>query len=759
MNLREELNDRQYDAATSTSKHLRIIAGAGTGKTRTLTYRLANQIYNGMNPKRMVAITFTNKAAKEMKDRVNSLLQKEDFEIKSQPTICTFHAFCYKFLKIEIEKIEGYTNSFQIADDADCSEIYKNIFKEMGKADDKVFCKDIIDKISSFKTQGLLPRDITSSDINRNDQFTFEELISVYSKYQHALMSQNLLDFDDLLILTFIIMENDEETRRRNQNKYDSFLIDEFQDTNNLQYELVKLFMRRDTSLAVVGDPDQTIYSWRGAENSIIKDRLQDDFYDLETIVLDKNYRSTQNILKTANKLISNNFDRMKKDLQSASGNIGSPVSYKSYTDQENEARGITNMIKSLHQNDAIEYSSIAIIYRSNYLSGLLEKQLTMAKIPYEIYGGLKFFERAEIKNALSYLRLAINRDDFSFRRILKAPSKFIGDVTLAKATLLQDDETSLFDVFKDKREILHLNKKTNSNLDIFYNAYFNFTKKLEEYSSSDELISAIKAYFDETKFLEYVKNEDVKRDEKLSFISSTSTSKIDNVNELIRMIEDYLSTDQVDDEGNLVLPSLEDFLINVSLQSDQDTIDDENKVRLMTGHVSKGLEFPIVFVTGLNQEVFPSRHAINSGLLSSIEEERRLLYVCMTRAKEKLFLSSFGGYSYVTSTDYSSSQFIKECGFERKKEEKRDFNSYLGSKKASNKISLDNTSSLLNMKRETIKKDTYKIGDKVVHTSFGIGIVKEVLPGDKILVTFDEPYGEKKLQVGFKAFRKYEGD
>lgn len=773
MDLQKELNHNQYLATSSKSQYLRIIAGAGTGKTRTLTYRLAYQIINGTRPSRMLAITFTNKAAHEMLTRVDDLLAKENFPQSGKPLICTFHGFCYRFLRKEIGCVEGYSTNFQIAGEEETSSLFKSIFSTMQKGQSKEYVQAVTHKISSLKTDGVFPNEVSQNDIPLDAIYTFDELMQVYTTYQKKLRLQNLLDFDDLLMLTSYIMENNPEIKAKWRKKYDVFLVDEFQDTNYLQYALVKHFMSNTASLTVVGDPDQTIYTWRGAKNDIIKDRLKEDFPNLETVILDENYRSTQEILDAANRLISHNTDRMDKKLVAASGKIGDKVEFIRSRDNENEAYRVAYTIRRLNEKENVPYEDIAIIYRSNYLSNSLEKQLTLFRIPYEIYGGLKFYERAEIKDAIAYLRLAINPDDFSFKRILSAPSKGIGEVTLQKAEELRmtlGEEIPLVKIFKDNQDVLSLNRRSVSALQTFYSAFDKFTFELKMAKTGEEILSAIQDYFNETGFLAYVRSEDVKLQEKLSYTAASSVSKTDNVLELQRTISQFFSQETTDEDGNPKAPSLEDFLLEVALQSDQDTMEDMPKVSLMTGHVSKGLEFPYVFITGLNQLVFPTTHAVQDGRKSAIEEERRLMYVCMTRAKKKLYLSTFGGKNFRNGTEYQESMFLNEI-FDGQKEEKtsvkpntskayNDYNAYRGAHRPSLKDNIGNINSLLKKTPATdSKKDTYVVGDRVIHTSFGIGKVIKVALDGKIQVQFNDPYGTKVLVPGFKAFRKMKED
>ncbi len=766
MDFIKDLNEKQYLACTSDAKYLRIIAGAGTGKTRTLTYRIAYLISSGIIPSKIVAITFTNKVAKEMQTRVADILASDFAESVSRPLISTFHGFCYRFLRREISVLDGYTPNFTVLDEQDKQDVYKQIFSKMLKGASKDFTKAIDEKISQLKTDGKFVSDITESDVPYGALYNFSELQYVYSNYQSILKRQNLLDFDDLLMFTYKIMMSKEDIREYYQHKYSCYLIDEFQDTNRLQYELVKLFLGENNSLTVVGDPDQTIYSWRGAKNEIIKTRLMRDFPNLETIVLDDNYRSTQAILDTANKLIKHNRDRVDKELNAASHIAGEKVSYFHANDAEREAFKVASTISKLVLDKKAKYSDIAIIYRANYLSNNLEKQLTAFRIPYEIYGGLKFYERAEIKDALAYLRLVVNPDDMSFKRILKAPTKGIGEVSLAKANELLStlaDTNSLLDVFKDHQDMIKLNKNSIKALEAFFKAYNKFKAIYNHHESNFELITGVRNYLSETGFLDYVKSEDVKNTNKYSFTASSSVSKVANVEELLHDLQGYLENDELDEEGQLVSNTLEGFLMNVALQSDQDTMQSSSKVSLMTGHVSKGLEFPYVFVTGLNQGIFPSQHSLvrNSGL----EEERRLCYVCMTRAKKKLYLSSFDGKNFRSGGEYVPSIFLEEAGIDESdsKDDKLNRQAYEGLRRPSfnsvNTIQREKTLSPAKVTKAAPTDDKYVIGDRVVHTSFGVGKVVGVKDNKSITVDFPEPFGRKILIIGFKAFRKVKED
>lgn len=770
IDFKKELNNEQYLAATSQAKYLKIIAGAGTGKTRTLTYRLANMIMRGdFSPRQIVAITFTNKVAKEMRDRVSDILQRNNLDAVGHPIIMTFHGFCYRFLKKELySHYNNFREPFSIADDKDQEQIFKRIAKGEGwKYTDKLF-QDVKKSIYSMKTKG-----ITFDDAEEESPIAKKTKL-FYGLYQEELAKSNALDFDDLLMFTYEILRRDEECKVAYQNKFKAFLIDEFQDTNLLQYKIVKSFMSKDTELCVVGDPDQTIYTWRGADNEIIKTTLNKDFPTLETVVLNLNYRSTQKILNKANDLIKNNNDRIDKSLIAFSKEAGQDVEFLSVVDQDSEAKNIALKINNFHHNHNVKYSDMAIIYRSNFLSRVFEKNFNLFKIPYELYGGVKFYERAEVKAGLAYLRLLNNSDDsLSFEKVIQAPSIKIGEVTLEKIRALANEKSeSIFSYIRDNIDELKLSSIQKEGLEGIVNAVKQAEIDLEKCRTDiDKTILTLKEYFGAAGFINYVKKwDESEKEEEKAF------SREDNLNELLGAVHDYLKNaveNPIDDEQ----PTLNDFLINVALESDQDTMKDEEKVAIMTGHVSKGLEFKYVFVAGLVEGILPSSHVEESGK-KGMEEERRLFYVAMTRAKEYLCVSTFGGRRFGSMDNYPS-QFLKEIGF---KVDGGDFfggrsnnynNNYSGFgsgyatsrfdyRANKNKTQQENyiPTELTRLKKTAVSQIPssvvkYKIGDKIAHASYGIGSVSKI-DGKKLYVDFeDSDVGQKVLIAGFKAFKK----
>lgn len=773
IDFKKELNNEQYLAATSNAKHLRIIAGAGTGKTRTLTFRLAYLLSRGdVKPYQIVAITFTKKAANEMKERTLKLLKEYNINIESYPIILTFHSFCVSFLKKEL--INHYTifkPGFTIIDDEDQKNVFKQIAKEFNfDSKDQTF-KEYINLIHSLKTKGILPENAVFDKRTLNNP---NEFLKIYNRYQIVLANLNSLDFDDILIYTREILTKDTLLRERYSHYYKVFMIDEFQDTNDLQYTIVKLFMNNNTELCVVGDPDQTIYTWRGANNKLIKSKLKEDFPDLETVVLDANYRSTQSILDKANTLISKNHDREKKNLRSFDNRIGRPVEFITAFNDAEEARQIATKIKNFHE-DGFKYSDMAIIYRSNFLSRTFERTFIQNKIPYVIYGGVSFFQREEVKNGLAYLKLLVNPDDsLSLHRIINIPKRQIGEVSynniVSQAKLTNKEP---FRYILENFDSLNLREKIKESLKIFIDAYNETLQNLNNFKDNvSKLVKTIKIYFEKVGLYNYYRQIDTQEEN-----DRTGQKREDNLEALLTDFNDYLENAQLNPtEENS--PDLIGFLLNVAVLSSQDALEDIDKVLLMTGHISKGLEFPIVFVTGLVEGIFPSNHTLeNPHKDELLEEERRLFYVMMTRAKKYLFVSTFGGKNFNGEPNLPSS-LLKDAGFDTKginniyndyansssynrfKNKKYDdiFSTidldtpFYYTQKEKKKSDFLNTSTVKNTNLSNTNTD-YKVGDQIVHISFGKGKVVSV--DNKYIIVDFENGSQKKLAKGFKAFRK----
>ena len=768
----KELNQQQYLAATSNAQYLRIVAGAGTGKTRTLTFRLAHLILRGdIDPRQIVAITFTNKAAKEMRERTVKLISSYDIEVPGLPLIMTFHSFCLLFLRRElVNHYTGFNQNFTIADEDDQKDYFKKIADEMKYTPSSTEFKEYINMVHHAKTEGKKVEDLVLDLDNPKNVY-----VKIFQRYQELLAEANQLDFDDILIFTKEILTKDEACRNFYQRRFKVFMIDEFQDTNNIQYDIVKKFMNEECELCVVGDPDQTIYTWRGANNDLIKNKLKRDFPSLETVTLDINYRSSQQILNIANKLIANNTDREEKNLKAFNNRQGEEVEVISSLSQDEEANFIARKIKSLHVHDDVKYSDIAIIYRSNFLSRSFEKAFPKFSIPYEIYGSKGFYQREEVKSGLAYLRILVNdADELSLLRVFKYPRRNIGEKTLdslrQQASL--KNKTLIKYIMEDYEQIVATNKvKENlTSLALAYNECFKIVS-LDDVEPK-KIVDSIAEYFKKVGLFEYFDKVD---EENLSK-GSTGDSKVDNLKELLNALKEYLNSSFQDD--NLETPcSLIGFLLNVALLSDQDQLNQEDHVLLMTGHISKGLEFPYVFISGMVEGYFPSSHALEDSKHRAIQEERRLCYVMMTKAKKKLFLSYFGGRNFSNDLNLPSS-FLKEAGFNLKPKisfystykTDRSIYNQIDSLYSSINKNLDNFGYDPYYQNKPVKKinspsrlvssnvsnsqEVYNIGDKIAHVSYGVG---EVISQNErfIEVDFKNEHGVKKLAKGFKAFKK----
>lgn len=767
------LNKQQEQAVTSTAQHLRIIAGAGTGKTRALTYRIAFLLSERIVlPSQLVAITFTNKVANEMKERVQSLTEQYNLPIDRMPLITTYHSFCLRFLRKEISYLPGFTKNFTIADDDDQKK-YLKMTAEALKINVKA---DIFEHLKyalwNIKCLGLLPNEVSEKDIE-DPILSYNSFINFYSKYQEILKKNNTMDFDDILIFAYYIIKNNPNVKQCYHNKYKAFLVDEYQDTNNLQYKLLREFLSPDALLTVVGDPDQTIYTWRGADAKLISHVLPKDFKDLVTVILNANYRSTQTILNTANILINNNTDRDKKNLLAASGLVGEDIDFKILQSQDLEAKYIVSQIKDSVYRRNRKYNEISIIYRSNYLSRALEMALAQARIPYKIYGGFRFYDRASIKDALAYLRVLINpEDNASTLRILQAPTRKIGPMSLANIVSFADqNQISYLEAIVNHIDELDISSVSKSQLQNYKNALATIFKNLTDTNFKVENIAdIIKEYYKNSGFLNYINEIDKKKEEKEG---KSADKELDNINELLANIlsffinppEDSLDLDENLNVKELDAPTLLSmFLANIVLMSQQDEMDNKDAVNLMTVHVSKGLEFNEVFIAGLIQGVFPTSHAINSIDPEALQEERRMFYVALTRAKQKLHVTSYRGYSYISNTANQSSQFLEEAGLLKRNVFTPFSTNYTPQTTA--KVPTYNNVSSIQKKINSLpeKKVTtgqiflnslannsntqaynYKIGMQVISTSYGIGTVTEV-NGNKVRAEFPDKADNKSV-------------
>lgn len=639
-NILDNLNKEQREAVQTIQGPLLVLAGAGSGKTKLLTSRIAYLIQNGVKPRNILAVTFTNKAAKEMKERLGNILGEN---VVKYMWVGTFHGICGRILR---ENIENYSfqsgkrldKNFSIYDENDSNAVIKQAIKKLN-LDDKVYQPKLVKSVIS-NAKNKMQDAYTFATFARD--FKSQKIAAIYEKYENALNNNNAIDFDDMLLLTVKLLEQCKEVRQLYYDRFQHILVDEFQDTNMAQYKLINMLYTNlepeipdERSLCVVGDVDQSIYSWRGADYTIILN-FQKDFKKTKLIKLEQNYRSTANILNVANAIIENNTERVDKVLYSQKGD-GELIDYYEAQDEADEANFIASRIK---QDSGGDYNRYAILYRTNSQSRALEEACMAAGIPYRIYGGLKFYDRKEIKDIIAYLKLIYNPDDSqSFRRIVNVPKRAIGDTTVkALSDFADSKDVSLFEAIKEIEES-ELSPRVQSKLKDFAELILKFKNAVGSYSLQEFVTLVI----EKSGYLAELQSQN----------TPESEADIENLQELVNVAGEFVP----EESDN----ALGEFLQQVALVSDLDGMDDiSNNVTLMTLHSAKGLEFPIVFLAGCDEGVFPHQRTFN--IPSEMEEERRLMYVGVTRAEEKLYLSSakrrqmWGEYKY-----YNPSRFIDE--------------------------------------------------------------------------------------------------
>lgn len=736
MDFEKELNINQFKAVSSLSQHLRIVAGAGSGKTRVLTYRIAFLMkeYN-VAPWQILAFTFTNKVAKEMQERVIKLLDSKCKDL----TIKTFHSFAAYFLRHEIHNID-YPQNFTIMDEEDQLNLIKDIASRRGYKKKDPIVKTAIAYIGTMKLQEKYPDDIGEITVPRFPEE--KECLEIYKIYEEEKNKMYILDFDDLLLKTNFILGNFPLVRNRWQERYNHILIDEFQDTNNTEYKMVRYLLREDACLYVVGDPDQTIYTWRGANQNIIID-LQKHFPDIETVILDCNYRSTQVILDTANKLISNNRKRIKKDLYTNKTGGEKVNLHYSYSSLE-EADFVADEIKRLVKYQGFQYKDIAILYRSNYITLDFERVFAKKQIPYNIYGGTKFYQRREIKDVLAYFHLLVNKkDDISFLRVINVPRRGVGDSSLeALKEAARNQNLSLYEYIQNIEDSDLPSRVINSLKALIKR--IEFTN--DELQKDEEIFAkTLEDFIHDIGYFDYLLKED------------DGEERIENVKTLFEDIRHFLHENPE--------ATFDEYLQNVTLLSAQDELQDNNNVTLMTAHVAKGLEYPVIFIVRFNDGVFPHIRSMEEGGYAALEEERRLAYVAMTRAKERLYITLTGDFSHVLGSSLIPSRFIKESGLIV---EKRSANYAVTFQRnnRSNHYSF-NDGPNQGFEKQDYKQDfskptndvgKWEVGDIVIHKKLGKGKVIAVEGDDVIKVEFENE-GVKVLLANHPALSKGEFD
>lgn len=604
--LLDELNNEQRKVAEHSSGPVLVLAGAGSGKTKAVTYRIANLINHGVKPYQILALTFTNKAAKEMKERVQALVTSNSEQI----WMYTFHSFCVRILRKNIELL-GYTKSFTIYDDDDQLNVIKSIIKE-NDYDDKIYQPKLIKAIISDAKNNLqTPENWFEESLK---DFKAERIQNIFSAYNARLYKSNALDFNDLLFKVITLFESKPEVLNYYQEQFTHIHVDEYQDTNYAQYKIVKMLSAKHNNICVVGDDDQSIYGWRGADISNILD-FESDFNNVTLIKLEQNYRSTSNILNAANAVIANNENRKDKALWTTHGE-GEKITVYYASNERGEAAWVCDRIQSIYR-EKNSYSSIAILYRTNAQSRVLEEMLVRSGTPHKVFGSRRFYERKEIKDVIAYLRIIANpSDDISLKRIINTPKRSIGNSTIDElSNWASEKDITLYDTLHN------IPPSLSSRPAKCVEAFGNTLKDLKERSTTMGLSEFVSTLVHEVGLISQYEKD----------LSDEAKGHIENINELMGAISEF--------ENEVEGATLEAYLENVSLVTDLDTAENtDDYVSLMTLHSAKGLEFDTVYIVGMEENIFPSfRHAQNP---ETLEEERRLCYVGITRARKKLFLS-----------------------------------------------------------------------------------------------------------------------
>ena len=702
-----QLNENQKAAVTDESKHIRIIAGAGSGKTRVLTMRIAYLIeQKGVKPYHILAITFTNKAAREMKTRINDMLGDNGTGCH----ISTIHSLCMRILAEDITAL-NYPKNFTVIDADDQRQILKEAYKEIGIDKKEYPYGGMLDYIANNKYMNVDPAKAMEFAYGEPKIVNRAKVYEYYDKRLHQLYA---LDFDDLILFTTRLFELFPSILEKWSSKFHYIHVDEFQDVDREQYKLIKLLSTVHDNVYVVGDPDQTIFTWRGADVNIIV-HFDRDFENTKTIILNQNYRSTNNILSGANSLIKNNKARLDKELFSKNGD-GSKIIHKTCMSETGEANYVVSQIMKLH-GDGYNYKDMAVLYRANYLSREVEKVLIENRINYVIYGGLRFYERMEVKDILSYLRMITRADDLAFVRIINTPRRAIGPKTIdAIQAMAMEKGISMYEVIK--QGLYPKNKET-------FDRFVRMVEKWREDMKNGDLELLLQEVLDDSGYRTMLEKDG-------------ETERLENIKSLLDDIKQY-SQDYPDS-------SLDEYLQMIALYTDRASEETGDAVNLCTIHSAKGLEFDVVFVIGLSEGIFPSERTMAEGQ-KGLEEERRLAYVSYTRAKKLLYLTESNSFSYVIQSAKLPSRFIKEID--------QDFIDNVDERKDSFRSSVfDEDIVIHDQKKEKPKDSIYRNGDSVIHKIYGEGVVIGN-DGGVLQIAFAHPYGIKKILAGHPSIRK----
>jgi DNA helicase-2/ATP-dependent DNA helicase PcrA len=724
------LNPEQQEAVKATEGPLLIMAGAGSGKTRVLTHRVAYlMVEKGVNPYNILAITFTNKAAREMRERIAGIMGGAAEEV----WISTFHSMCVRILRRDIDRI-GFNRNFTILDPTDQQSVVKSILKDKNIDPKKFEPRSILGAISSAKNELVDPE-----EFSKLTGGYYEQVVSdVYTEYQKRLRKNQALDFDDLIMLTIQLFTRVPEVLTYYQRKFQYIHVDEYQDTNRAQYMLVKMLAQRFQNLCVVGDSDQSIYRWRGADIANILS-FEKDYPRAKVIMLEQNYRSTKRILQAANEVIKNNQNRKAKNLWTENQD-GPKISYYRADSEQTEAQFVAGKIKEAVASGNRKLSDIAILYRTNAQSRVMEEVLLKSNIEYSIVGGIKFYDRKEIKDILAYLRLIANPDDdISLQRVINVPKRGIGSTSMDKiARYAADQDISVFTAIQEI-DFIGVSPKIAKAAREFYDLIHNYTQ-MQEYLSVTELVEEV---------LEKSGYRDMLKAEK----TLESQSRLENIDEFLSVTKNF---EESSEDKSLVA-----FLTDLALVADIDRMDDQEEktdtIVLMTLHSAKGLEFPIVFLIGLEEGVFPHSRSLMEE--AEMEEERRLAYVGITRAEEELYLTNAGMRTLFGRTNMNPvSRFINEIPEELLESV---------NKETKTSASFGSQRSLQSARRPVARSGQnasagsaaeWKVGDKAEHKKWGTGTVVSVKGDGKSVeldIAFPSPVGIKRLLAEFAPITK----
>lgn len=725
-NLLKNLNKEQKEAVKTVKGPLLVLAGAGSGKTKVLTTRIAYLIEEyGVSEMNILAFTFTNKAAKEMKERIALALNKNiDYM-----WVGTFHSICSRILRRNIDKI-GYKSNFGIYDTSDSKILVKQIMKDFLIDDKNLPISSVISAISDYKNKFVSYDDVIDKAIYQREKNIGE----IYKEYEKRKKSNNALDFDDLILKTIDLLKRDDGVREYYSNIFEYVFVDEYQDTNKSQYELIKLLTYKHKNICVVGDSDQSIYSWRGADITNILN-FEKDFKNAKVILLEQNYRSTTKILDAANALIKNNIERKEKNLWTENKK-GEDIYFKMFNSEYDEAYYVINKIHQM-KNDDYSYKDMAILYRTNSQSRVFEEKLMAEKIPHKVVGGLKFYDRREVKDILAYLNFIANPDDdLSLKRIINMPKRSIGDASVLKLeNFAKSKSQSIYDAIYDPSIDSVLSKSALNKIKNFMDDMNYFINHLEKYSIKDLIMEV----YDKSGYYDMLNNSALVEDK----------TRMENISSLINAIVEFENKN----EGL----NIYDYLQSVSLLSDVDKTDDQDGISLMTIHAAKGLEYDVVFLVGMEDGLFPSLRTVEEG---GLEEERRLCYVAITRAKKQLFISASSSRMLYGKTTYSKkSRFIDEISSfivnESKEKEKTfdyEFNFFEDRRNEIRERIFEKKRKL-----EEVRNDDFIIGDRVSHKKFGVGMIisiEKMENGNELTISFDGK-GVKRLNSAIAPLTK----